>query len=249
MTPSLPGHSSSGPGSGRAGVADRSLEVGQGSFPLHWPTASFVVSLSSRCVFQGNITPVIAESRLTSLATCSRTQANSLQPSVPEVRSVHRLSESQLPHGRITTDVRSGLCSPKPRGARSRQRGWAPWLQQIHRAQQQKPAALTCSPTPHLGNIVSRSLPTWFLPRDRRPQLRNPVHVCSLGCHRTRTPGQCPQLHPCEDEPPRAPNSQGAGCVYRLVMMRVRQPCSEQSEGDGITQNMNGSHLTTVWNI
>lgn len=165
-------------------------------------------------MFQGNITPVIAESRLTSLATCSWTQANSLQPSVLEFRSVHRLSESQLPHRRITTDVCSGLHSPKPRGARSRQRGWAPWLQQIHRAQPQKPAVLTCLPPPHLGNTVSRSLPMWFLPRDRGPQLRNPVHVCSLGCHRTRTPGQCPQLHPCEDEPPGAPNSQGAGCVY-----------------------------------
>lgn len=34
VTPSLPGHSSLGPGSGRAGVADRSLEVWQVSFPL-----------------------------------------------------------------------------------------------------------------------------------------------------------------------------------------------------------------------
>lgn len=78
------------------------------------------------------------------------------------------------------------------------------------RAQQQKPAVLACSPTPHLDNTVSRSLPTWFLPQDRGAQLRNPlVHVCSLGCHRTWTPRQCPQLHPCEDEPPGAPNSRG----------------------------------------
>lgn len=101
---------------------------------------------------------------------------------------------------------------------------------------------------PHLGNTVSRSLPMWFLPRDRGAQLRNPMHVCSLGCHRTRTPGSVHSCIPVRMSRPELLTPE-VGCVYRLVMMRVRQPCSEQSEGDSITQNMNGSHLTTVWNI
>lgn len=76
MTPSLPGHSSSGPGSGRAGVADRSLEVGQGSFPAKdtgpQPASS---SPCPHAVCFRATSPVIAESRLTSLATCSGAQA------------------------------------------------------------------------------------------------------------------------------------------------------------------------------
>lgn len=123
-------------------------------------------------------------------------------------------------------------------------------LQRIHRAKQQNPAVLTCLPPPTSATLSPGPVPRWFLPQDRGAQLRNPISVCSLGSHRTLTPGQCPRLRPCEDKMPGAHSSQGASCVCWLrMMMRVGKPHSEQSEGDGITQNMNGSHLATLWDI